>query len=121
MPKFDNDYEVYTNNLSSSKIGALETLKEARVGGLSLFDRRRMSDICESRFHLQRLCSRIYVEAHQRISSHVNLVASNRIPWRLRSEVGGDEERDGPDPLEDKGDAPSEISCHIDDGSYNTR
>lgn len=80
-----------------------------------------MPDVREGSLHLPLLVWRIFTEAHQAPSRLVNLVAPNRIPRGFRGEVSANEEGDGPDPLEDEREPPTEIAFDACYGPDDTR
>lgn len=110
-----------THNFSSSQVGALETFPEACIYSLSLFQCCRVLDICESRVHLSLLVGCILTKTHQTLSRQVDLTTSNRIPWRLGSNVSSNQEGNWPDPLQSKWESPSQVTVEARDGPNNAR
>lgn len=84
---------------------------------LSLLQSSGMTDISQRGLDLGLPLSIGLVKPHQTVLCHIKLISSDGVPGRLRGIVSSNEERKGPNPLEEEGESPAHVAL---DAGYST-
>ena len=119
MARMEHDNETY--DFGPPQICSLEALKETGIGRLGFLQRRSVLDISEGGCDLSLPIRAVFAQLHETVSRFFDLVSANSVPRGLWGEVSADEQRNRPDPLEDEGQTPAEITLNTSYCSDNAR
>lgn len=106
-------------DLCSPTVGTAEALDIARIRGLGLLELGGILDISKCCFDIRRSVGSVFFQSRQGVDGLFRFASPDSIPGRFGSVVGGEHERQGPDPLQTERQFPAEFAFDDDHGPYD--